>query len=163
MADQVLTDDELRDRIRAIKADEETVSYERRMLHGRIDVVRSEILARLQRRAGADDASDDPLADLVRRLSAALTHSGPPPIADELERFGAGEGAPAAVDDSAADDALPELHLLADDELASLVRSLTAREMQTSARRQDLHRELDRFRAEHVARLQERFATSGEE
>ncbi len=166
MAEPTLTDDELKDRIRAIKGDEEHLSYERRMLHGRIDVVRSEILARLDRRAGTAEASEDPLADLVKRLSEALTHAGPPPIAAELERFGAGDDAPAAASvdaDGGLDDLLPELHLLADTELAALVRSLTAQEQRTSARRQELHRELDRFRAQHVARLQERFAATGGE
>ena len=54
MGDTSLTDDELRDRIREVKRDEEQVSYERRLLHGRIDVVRSEILARIDRRAGVE-------------------------------------------------------------------------------------------------------------
>ena len=43
------------------------------------------------------------------------------------------------------------------------MRVLTLRERRASARRQELHRELDRLRAEHVARLQERFAATGGE
>ena len=61
MGDTSLTDDELRDRIREVKRDEEQVSYERRLLHGRIDVVRSEILARIDRRAGVEHDDADPL------------------------------------------------------------------------------------------------------
>ena len=60
MSDSSFSDDELRDRIREVKRDEEQVSYERRMLHGRIDVVRSEILARVDRRTGVEQATDDP-------------------------------------------------------------------------------------------------------
>ena len=164
MAETSLSDDELRDRIREVKREEEQVSYERRLLHGRIDVVRSEILTRIDRRAGVEHHDADPLQDLVRRLSDALTHTGPPPIDDELARLGAEEE---DADDIAADDApleeLPELTALGDGELTHLVRVLTVRERRTSARRQELHRELDRLRAEHVARLQERFAATGGE
>ena len=67
MSESSFSDDELRDRIREVKRDEEQVSYERRMLHGRIDVVRSEILARIDRRTGVEESADDPLQDLVRR------------------------------------------------------------------------------------------------
>jgi hypothetical protein len=162
MSDSSFSDDELRDRIREVKRDEEQVSYERRMLHGRIDVVRSEILSRIDRRAGVEQAPDDPLQDLVRRLSDALTHTGPPPIDEELARFGSSEElAPEPGDDLVEE--LPELEPLEDSELTHLVRVLMAHEARTSARRQDLHRELDKLRAEHVARLQERFAATGGE
>ena len=57
MSDSSFSDDELRDRIREVKRDEEQVSYERRMLHGRIDVVRSEILARIDRRTGVEQCT----------------------------------------------------------------------------------------------------------
>ena len=91
MSDSSFSDDELRDRIREVKRDEEQVSYERRMLHGRIDVVRSEILAAgrpAHRRRGATDD----LAPIWCGVSAdALTHTGPPPIDEELERFGASD------------------------------------------------------------------------
>jgi hypothetical protein len=161
MPDSSFSDDELRDRIREVKRDEEQVSYERRMLHGRIDVVRSEILARIDRRTGVEEASDD-LSDLVRRLSDALTHTGPPPIDEELERFGATDELAAQPGDDTLEE-LPELPPLADAELTHLVRVLMAHEARTSARRQELHRELDKLRAEHVARLQERFAATGGE
>ena len=163
MSDSSFSDDELRDRIREVKRDEEQVSYERRMLHGRIDVVRSEILARVDRRTGVEHSpDDDPLQELVRRLSDALTHTGPPPIDEELERFGASD----ELADQPGDDTLeelPELPPLADEELTHLVRVLMAHEARTSARRQELHRELDKLRAEHVARLQERLAATGGE
>ncbi len=165
MGDETFSDDELRDRIREVKREEEQISYERRLLHGRIDVVRSEILTRIERRAGVEQHDADPLQDLVRRLSDALTHTGPPPIDDELAKLGAADDEDAAA--LAADDdpleELPELTALEDAELTHLVRVLTAREQRTSARRQELHRELDKLRAEHVARLQERFAATGGE
>jgi hypothetical protein len=165
MAETSLSDDELRDRIREVKREEEQVSYERRLLHGRIDVVRSEILTRIDRRAGVEHHDADPLQDLVRRLSDALTHTGPPPIDDELAKLGADDDedpTALAADDEPLEE-LPELTALEDAELTHLVRVLTAREQRTSARRQELHRELDKLRAEHVARLQERFAATGGE
>src|SRR3954451_8511165 len=129
MGDTSLTDDELRDRIREVKREEEHVSYERRLLHGRIDVVRSEILARIDRRAGVEQHDADPLQDLVRRLSDALTHTGPPPIDAELARLGADEedAAEAGGDEQPLEE-LPELTALEDGELTHLVRVLTVRE-----------------------------------
>jgi anti-sigma-K factor RsiG len=165
MGDETFSDDELRDRIREVKREEEQISYERRLLHGRIDVVRSEILTRIERRAGVEQHDADPLEELVRRLSDALTHTGPPPIDDELAKLGAADdedAATLAADDDSLEE-LPELTALEDAELTHLVRVLTAREQRTSARRQELHRELDKLRAEHVARLQERFAATGGE
>jgi hypothetical protein len=159
LPDSGLSDEALRERIRDVKRDEEQISFERRMLHGKIDVVRSEILERIARRSGTERASDDPLHDLVARLSSALTHQGPPPIEEELERFGADADA-GPVD---AEGELPELAELEDAELAGLVRVLTEHERRTSARRQELHRELDQLRAEHVTRLQRRYADAAEE
>ena len=162
MPETDLTDDALRERIRAIKRDEEQISYERRMLHGRIDVVRSEILSRLDRRAGIETEGSDPLADLVHRLTEALTHKGPPPIDAELERFGAGPTDESTAGSADLDDELPQLSDLPDGDLSGLVRSLTERERQASARRQELHHELDELRAEHVSRLQTKYADSAE-
>ena len=163
MSDSSFSDDELRDRIREVKRDEEQVSYERRMLHGRIDVVRSEILARIDRRTGVEQAPDDPLQDLVRRLSDALTHTGPPPIDEELERFGSSDELAPEPGDELARGAARARRRSRTAELTHLVRVLMAHEARTSARRQELHRELDKLRAEHVARLQERFAATGGE
>jgi hypothetical protein len=153
-----LSDEALRDQIRVAKQEEEQVSFERRMLHGRIDVVRAEILARIERRDGHPVESGDELQDLVSRLTAALTHEGPPPIDDELARLGADADEADDVDL----DELPELTELDDAELTAMVRALVARERRTSARRQALHRELDELRAEHVSRLQERYADEAE-
>ena len=98
----------------------------------------------------------------MRRLSDALTHTGPPPIDEELERFGASDELAVQPGDDTLEE-LPELPPLADAELTHLVRVLMAHEARTSARRQELHRELDKLRAEHVARLQERVAATGGE
>jgi hypothetical protein len=155
-----LTDEALRDRIREVKRDEESISYERRLLHGKIDVVRSEIIARMKRGSGDAPEGADSLEGLVQRLTDALTHTGPPPLDDELARFGHADDP--AGDDASVGDVLPELSSLGDAELAGLVKALTARERRTSARRQELHRELDRLRSDHVARLQQKYSDTVE-
>ena len=99
----------------------------------------------------------------MRRLSDALTHTGPPPIDEELERFGSSEELAARARRRHASTSCPSSTPLEDAELTHLVRVLMAHEARTSARRQELHRELDKLRAEHVARLQERFAATGGE
>ena len=156
--EQNLTDDELRERLRDGKRSEEQLSYERRMLHGRIDVVRSEILARVDRGRGIEHLAGD-LDDLVARLTEALTHKGPPPIEAELAEFGHADDGPGEV--VSLDEAMPDVTVLSDSELAGLVRSLTTDEKRTSALRQELHRTLDLLRAENVARLQKKYAGDG--
>jgi hypothetical protein len=63
-----LTDDELRGMIRELEKEEDQVSYQRRMLHGRIDILRAELVARLREQVSAGEAK---LAD-VERLSEIL-------------------------------------------------------------------------------------------
>jgi hypothetical protein len=64
-----LTDDDLRVMIRELEAEEDEVSFRRRVLHGRIDILRAELVARLREQVSAGEAK---LAD-VERLSEILT------------------------------------------------------------------------------------------
>lgn len=64
-----LTDDDLRTKIRELEAEEDEVSFRRRVLHGRIDILRAELVARLREQVSAGEAQ---LAD-VGRLSEILT------------------------------------------------------------------------------------------
>ena len=43
-----LSDQELKDLIRQLTAEEQEVSYRRRILHGRIDILRAELVSRLR-------------------------------------------------------------------------------------------------------------------
>ena len=156
--DHALTDDELKERLRVARGREDDLSFQRRMLHGRIDVVRSEILARVDRGRGVDHVVGD-LDDLVARLTEALTHKGPPPIEAELAEFGHADDGPGEV--VSLDEAMPDITVMSDADLAGLVRSLSADERRTSALRQELHRTLDLLRAENVARLQKKYADDG--
>ena len=47
-----LSDQELRDLIRELVEEEHEVSYRRRILHGKIDILRAELVARLQKTQG---------------------------------------------------------------------------------------------------------------
>jgi adenine-specific DNA methylase len=47
-----LSDSELKDLIERLKAKEQEVSYERRILHGKIDILKAELVARLQKSGG---------------------------------------------------------------------------------------------------------------
>ncbi len=47
-----LSDDDLKQRIDALTKEEQEVSYRRRLLHGQIDILRAEVVARLQKSGG---------------------------------------------------------------------------------------------------------------
>ena len=64
-----LTDDHLREMIRGLEKEEDDISFRRRVLHGRIDILRAELVARLREQVSAGEAQ---LAD-VERLSEILT------------------------------------------------------------------------------------------
>jgi hypothetical protein len=64
-----LSDDDLRALIRGLEREEDEISFRRRMLHGRIDILRAELVARLREQVSAGEAQ---LAD-VRRLSEILS------------------------------------------------------------------------------------------
>jgi hypothetical protein len=78
---QSLSDADLRDLIRRLVDEEREVSYRRRMLHGKIDILRAELVARLQKRVGEGES---PLGEIdVEKLTEILTSKVPPPD-DEL-------------------------------------------------------------------------------
>jgi hypothetical protein len=72
-----LSDQELRDLIHRLMEDERTVSYERRILHGKIDILRAELQSRLKQEVGEGKS---PLHDVdVDKLAEILTSKAPPP------------------------------------------------------------------------------------
>ena len=70
-----LSDQELKKLIGELEREELEVSYQRRILHGKIDILRAELVARLQRSGGRSvlDQVD------VERLTEILTGKTPPP------------------------------------------------------------------------------------
>ena len=75
-----LSDVELKELIDRLMREENEVSYRRRVLHGRIDILRAERAARLQRKVGEGRS---PLEDVdVARLSEILAGKAVPPDPD---------------------------------------------------------------------------------
>ena len=70
-----LSDQELKDLIQQLTDEEQEVSYRRRLLHGKIDILRAELVARLQETQGRSvlDAVD------VESLTDILTGKAAPP------------------------------------------------------------------------------------
>jgi hypothetical protein len=70
-----LTDQELKDLIKQLTEEEMEISYRRRILHGKIDILRAELVARLQKSGGRSvlDQVD------VDRLTEILTGKAAPP------------------------------------------------------------------------------------
>jgi hypothetical protein len=69
-----LSDDQLKALIDDLEQQEHEVSYQRRLLHGKIDILRAELVARLQRSGGQSvlDQVD------IDRLTAILTGKATP-------------------------------------------------------------------------------------
>jgi hypothetical protein len=71
-----LSDDQLKEMIGDLEQQEREVSYQRRILHGKIDILRAELVARLQSSGGRSvlDQVD------VDRLTEILTGKAAPPV-----------------------------------------------------------------------------------
>jgi hypothetical protein len=73
-----LSDAELRDLIDKLVQEEHEVSYQRRILHGRIDILKAELQSRLQQQVGKEGES--PLYEVdVDKLAAILASRAAPP------------------------------------------------------------------------------------
>ena len=70
-----LSDDDLKQLIQDLTRQENEVSYQRRLLHGKIDILRAELVARLQRSGGRSVLEQ---VD-IDRLTEILTGKGAPP------------------------------------------------------------------------------------
>jgi hypothetical protein len=73
-----LSDSDLKELIDDLQREEQEVSYRRRLLHGKIDILRAELVARLQRQVGAGVS---PLSEVdVDRLTEILAGKATPSI-----------------------------------------------------------------------------------
>jgi hypothetical protein len=70
-----LSDEDLKNLIDGLKRQENEISYQRRLLHGKIDILRAELVARLQKTGGQSvlDQVD------VDHLTEILTSKAAPP------------------------------------------------------------------------------------
>jgi hypothetical protein len=72
-----LSDSDLKELIDDLQREEHEVSYRRRLLHGKIDILRAELVARLQRQMGEGEG---PLSEVdVDRLTEILAGKATPP------------------------------------------------------------------------------------
>jgi hypothetical protein len=74
-----LSDQELRDLIHRLMEDERRVSYERRMLHGKIDILRAELVNRLRQKRERGDSliSGDDVEQLTNILAGKAQGEDP--------------------------------------------------------------------------------------
>jgi hypothetical protein len=70
-----LSDKDLKSLIDDLETQEREVSYQRRLLHGKIDILRAELVARLQKGGGSVLDELD-----IARLTEILTGKGTPPV-----------------------------------------------------------------------------------
>jgi hypothetical protein len=69
-----LTDQELKDLIHQLSSEEEEVSYRRRLLHGKIDILRAELVTRLRgRHASGEEIFSG--ADVARLTEILAGHA----------------------------------------------------------------------------------------
>jgi hypothetical protein len=83
---KTLSNADLKALIEELVREEEEVSYRRRLLHGKIDILRAELVDRIKRERSSHE---DEISELdIERLTDILSHRGPPPdLADELRRL----------------------------------------------------------------------------
>jgi hypothetical protein len=76
-----LSDSELKELIDTLMEEEQEVSYRRRILHGKIDILRAERTARLQKQVGEGRS---PLEEVdMEKLTAILSQKAAPPAPAE--------------------------------------------------------------------------------
>jgi hypothetical protein len=71
-----LSDEQLKQLKDELEAQERQVSYERRILHGKIDILRAELVARLQRSGGRSVLDDVDVARLTEILTGKTSPEG---------------------------------------------------------------------------------------
>jgi hypothetical protein len=74
-----LSDEELRDLIDKLTKEENEISYKRRVLHGKIDILRAELVNRLRHKRESGDSliSGDDVAQLTDILAGKAQQSPP--------------------------------------------------------------------------------------
>ncbi|HKH29671.1 MAG TPA: hypothetical protein VKA45_01335 [Gaiellaceae bacterium] len=73
-----LSDDELKELIDGLEKEENEISYRRRILHGKIDILKAELQDRLKRAVEAGEASSIVEANL-EKLTEILARKAAPP------------------------------------------------------------------------------------
>jgi hypothetical protein len=76
-----LSDEELKDLIAKLTEEENEISYRRRVLHGKIDILRAELVNRLRHKRESGDTLIS--GDDVAKLTEILAGKAQPPPEDE--------------------------------------------------------------------------------
>lgn len=138
---------ELRARRRDAQRDEADLSYVRRLLQGRIDILRAELARRTDPETPVVDRLSEILADAPSSRSASARHvTLGTPHSEEYRLLAA---------EMLADVELSDLGARTDDELYAGLGRLTRYEQQVSRRRQQLQRTVDESIAEIARRYRE--------
>jgi len=127
-----LSDDDLQARIRELEVEEDAISFRRRVLHGRIDILRAEYVTRL--RAQVSEGGTVPAHGVERLERPIYEGSGDVPEEHELEP-------------------LPDMAQVSDADLRGMIRELEHEEDDISLRRRFLQGQIDIFRAARYERL----------
>jgi hypothetical protein len=130
-----LSDSELDGMLNALEGDEDAISRRRRVLHGRIDILRSERVVRLKNRIADGDL---PVPDIDWS-----------PDALERPLF---EGTGETPEPEAEIEPMPDLRVMSDDELRLLIAQLEHDEDDISLQRRVLHGRIDILRSERTRR-----------
>jgi hypothetical protein len=125
-----LSDDELSTLLAELEEGEDAISRRRRLLHGRIDILRSERTGRLKAQVAAGSFESTPPSSFDRPL---YTGTGDLPSETEL-------------------DPLPDLATMDDDALWAEIRRLEQEEDDISLNRRVMHAQIDIIRAERAKR-----------
>jgi len=156
-----MSTDELRARRADVQAEEEAVSYVRRLLQGRLDILRAELVRRT-------DEGDRNAADLLGRLSSVLADDatgGRDQLAARATRLRVPEGIDGYTDrlDEVLDvSALEELGGRTVETLQAFIDRLTDHERELSQLRQQLFVRIDALRAELAGRYKDGRAAIGD-
>lgn len=137
----------LRQRRREAEAEERELSFVRRVLQGRIDILRAE----LRRRAGIEDSIIDSLSRILADDRAKnLRHQRHAPVGSEDSWPGFDSALELATGDVGSD-----IHALSDGELRAIIESLQGHERSVSESRSRIHRVLDRLGKELTNRYRD--------
>lgn len=77
-----LSDVDLKALIKSLLEEEREISYRRRLLHGKIDILRAELVARRQRQVASGESSFAD-ADLLDKLTEILAVKAAPKISED--------------------------------------------------------------------------------
>lgn len=141
-----MSDAELKGLIGELAGEEQEISYSRRILHGKIDLLRAELVNRLRARhdSGAEAITDADVARLTDLITATDSEAAPGGrLAEATDSRGK----------SSSTEPFPDLGALNDVELKELIRTLTDEEREISYQRRILHGKIDILRAELVNRM----------